>query len=145
MIKEFKIHSNYLIEGANVKVSWKTKDALFIKFHIDSWTKGWLNNNDSIELNLNRKTKKITLYAFNFDKIEKKEIIIELNKLRDIAIRGKKINKNEFEGKKFQIKTYTKFSLSNTINRLKINDFKLKYKEIKPIINYNKLKLENHE
>ena len=61
MIKEFKIHSNFLIEGANVKVSWKTKDALFIKFHIDSWTKGWLNNNDSIKLNLSRKIKKITL------------------------------------------------------------------------------------
>ena len=68
MIKEFKIHSNFLIEGANVKVSWKTKDALFIKFHIDSWTKGWLNNNDSIKLNLIRKIKKITLYAFGLGK-----------------------------------------------------------------------------
>ena len=71
MIKEFKIHSNYLIDGANVKVSWKTKDALFIKFHIDSWTKGWLNNNDSIKLNLNRDVKKITLYAIGINKLEK--------------------------------------------------------------------------
>tara|TARA_B100002052_G_scaffold283512_1_gene294516 strand:- start:1425 stop:1862 length:438 start_codon:yes stop_codon:yes gene_type:complete len=145
MIKEFKIHSNYLIDGANVKVSWKTKDALFIKFHIDSWTKGWLNNNDSINLNLNRDVKKITLYAIGINKLEKKEIIIELDKLRDLTIRGKKIKKNEFESKKYMIKTFTKFSLSNSINRLKRNDFKLKNKEIKPKINYNKLKLENHE
>ena len=145
MIKEFKIHSNYLIEGANVKVSWMTKDALFIKFHIDSWTKGWLNNNDSIKLNLSRDIKKITLYAFNFDKIEKKEIKIELDKLKDLTVRGKKIKKNEFEIKKFQIKTNTKLSLLNSINRLKRNEFKLKNKEIKPLINYNKLKLENHE
>ena len=145
MIKEFKINSNYLIEGANVKVSWKTKDALFIKFHIDSWTKGWLNNNDSIKLNLSRDIKKITLYAFNFDKIEKKEIKIELDKLRDITIRGKKIKKNEFESTKFQIKTYTMFGLSNRINRIKRSAFKLKDKEIKTKINYNKLKLENHE
>ena len=145
MIKEFKIHSNYLIDGANVKVSWKTKDALFIKFHIDSWTKGWLNNNDSIKLNLNRDIKKITLYAIGINKLEKKEIIIELDKLRDLTIRGKKIKKNEFESKKYMIKTFTKFSLSNSINRLKRNDFKLKNKEIKPKINYNKLKLENHE
>ena len=145
MIKEFKIHSNYLIDGANVKVSWKTKDALFIKFHIDSWTKGWLNNNDSIKLNLNRDIKKITLYAIGINKLEKKEIIIELDKLIDLTIRGKKIKKNEFESKKYMIKTFTKFSLSNSINRLKRNDFKLKNKEIKPKINYNKLKLENHE
>ncbi len=145
MIKEFKIHSNYLIDGANVKVSWKTKDALFIKFHIDSWTKGWLNNNDSINLNLNRDVKKITLYAIGINKLEKKEIIIELDKLRDLTIRGKKIKKNEFESKKYMIKTFTKFSLSNSINRLKRNDFKLKNKEFKPKINYNKLKLENHE
>ena len=145
MIKEFKIHSNYLIEGANVKVSWMTKDALFIKFHIDSWTKGWLNNNDSIKLNLSRDIKKITLYAFNFDKIEKKEIKIELDKLKDLTVRGKKIKKNEFEIKKFQIRTNTKLSLLNSINRLKRNEFKLKNKEIKPLINYNKLKLENHE
>ena len=145
MIKEFKIHSNFLIEGANVKVSWKTKDALFIKFHIDSWTKGWVNNNDSIKLNLSRKIKKITLYAFGLGKIEKKEIKIELDKLRDFTIRGKKIKKNEFESTKFQIKTYAKFSLSNRIRRLKRNEFKLKNKEIKTKINYNKLKLENHE
>ena len=145
MIKEFKIHSNFLIEGANVKVSWKTKDALFIKFHVDSWTKGWLNNNDSIKLNLSRDIKKITLYAFNFDKIEKKEIKIELDKLKDLTVRGKKIKKNEFEIKKFQIRTNTKLSLLNSINRLKRNEFKLKNKEIKPLINYNKLKLENHE
>ena len=145
MIKEFKIHSNYLIDGANVKVSWKTKDALFIKFHIDSWTKGWLNNNDSINLNLNRDVKKITLYAIGINKLEKKEIIIELDKLRDLTIRGKKIKKNEFDSKNYMIKTFTKFSLSNSINRLKRNDFKLKNKEIKPKINYNKLKLENHE
>ena len=145
MIKEFKIHSNYLIDGANVKVSWKTKDALFIKLHIDSWTKGWLNNNDSIKLNLNRGIKKITLYAIGINKLEKKEIIIELDKLRDLTIRGKKIKKNKFESKNYMIKTFTKFSLSNSINRLKINDFKLKNKEIKPKINYNKLKLENHE
>lgn len=145
MVKEFKIHSNFLIEGANVKVSWKTKDALFIKFHIDSWTKGWLNKNDSIKLNLSRKIKKITLYAFGLGKIEKKEIKIELDKLRDFTIRGKKIKKNEFESKKYMIKTFTRFSLSNSINRLKRNDIKLKNKEIKPKINYNKLKLENHE
>ena len=145
MIKEFKIHSNFLIEGANVKVSWKTKDALFIKFHIDSWTKGWLNNNDSIKLNLSRKIKKITLYAFGLGKTEKKEIKIELGKLRDLTIRGKKIKKNEFESNKYLIKTYTKFSVSNTINTLKRNDFKLKNKEIKTKINYNKLNLENHE
>ena len=145
MIKEFKIHSNFLIEGANVKVSWKTKDALFIKLHIDSWTKGWLNNNDSIKLNLSRKIKKITLYAFGLGKTEKKEIKIELDKLRDFIIRGKKIKKNEFEIKKFQIRTNTKLSLLNSINRLKRNEFKLKNKEIKPLINYNKLKLENHE
>lgn len=145
MIKEFKIHSNYLIEGANVKVSWMTKDTLFIKFHIDSWTKGWLNNNDSIKLNLSRDIKKITLYAFGLGKIEKKEIKIELDKLKDLTVRGKKIKKNEFEIKKFQIKTNTKLSLLNSINRLKRNEFKLKNKEIKPLINYNKLKLENHE
>lgn len=145
MVKEFKIHSNFLIEGANVKVSWKTKDALFIKFHIDSWTKGWLNKNDSIKINLSRKIKKITLYAFGLGKIEKKEIKIELDKLRDFTIRGKKIKKNEFESKKYMIKTFTRFSLSNSINRLKRNDIKLKNKEIKPKINYNKLKLENHE
>ena len=145
MIKEFKINSNFLIEGANVKVSWKTKDALFIKFHIDSWTKGWLNNNDSIKLNLSRKIKKITLYAFGLGKIEKKEIKIELDKLRDTTIRGKKIKKYQFESKKFQIKTNTKLSLLNAINRIKRSDFKLKDKEIKTKINYNKLKLENHE
>ena len=145
MIKEFKIHSNFLIEGANVKVSWKTKDALFIKFHVDSWTKGWLNNNDSIKLNLSRKIKKITLYAFGLGKTEKKEIKIELDKLRDFIIRGKKIKKNEFQSKKFQIKTCAKFSLSNRVHRLKRNEFRLKNKEIKTKINYNKLKLENHE
>ncbi len=145
MIKEFKIHSNYLIEGANTKVSWKTKDAIFIKFHIDSWSKGWLKNNDSIELNLSRNLKKITLYAIGFEKIEKKEIYLKLNKFKESTIRGKKIEKIDFTTKKFLINTKTTFNLINNQNGLKNKIVKINNKEFKPKINYQNLKLENHE
>lgn len=145
MIKEFKIHSNYLIEGANVKVSWKTKGVVFVKFHIDSWSKGWLRNNDVIQLNLNRNINKITLYAVGFDKIHKKEIKIKLDKLKENKIRGKKIIKNQFKSKRYLIKTFSDFSLIKTVNGLKSNNIQLLEKEIKPKINYNKLKLKKHE
>ena len=145
MIEEFKIHANYLIEGANINVTWKTKDALFIKFHIDSWTKGWLKNNDSIKINLNRDVKKITLYAIGFEKIEKKEIDIKLNKFKEVSIRGKKIKKNEFRIKKYDFNTITNLKPINKLKGLKSNEINLTKNKIKPKINYNKLKLENHE
>ena len=90
MILDFKIHSNYLIQGTNVKVSWETSGALFIKIHTDSWKKGWYKKNDEIEINLSKAVKKVTLYAFGFKKIQKKEIIIELNKQKDFTIERKK-------------------------------------------------------
>lgn len=145
MIKEFKIHSNYLIEGTNVKVSWKTQDVIFVKFHIDSWIKGWLRNNDTIQLNLNRNINKITLYAVGLNKIEKKEIIIKLDKLKGNTIRGKKIKNNQFEIEKYFIKTFSEFNLVKNLKGLKSNKIQLREKEIKTKINYNKLKLENHE
>ena len=80
-----------------------------------------------------------------FDKIHKKEIKIKLDKLKENKIRGKKIIKNQFKSKRYLIKTFSDFSLIKTVNGLKSNNIQLLEKEIKPKINYNKLKLKNHE
>ena len=105
MITYFKIHSNYLIQGTNVKVSWKTSGALFIKIHTDSWKNGWYKKNDEIEINLSKELKKVTLYAFGFKRIEKEEIIIQLNKHKDFTIERKKIKKIYFKSKKNSIES----------------------------------------
>ena len=145
MIKYFKIHSNYLIEGTNVKLSWETSGALFIKFHVDSWRKGWYNKNDEIQINLSKNIKKITLYAFGFTKVEKKEILIELNKYKEFSKKSKKIKIIDFESKKKPIKALTNFNTLNLINNVKPYNFLVKSKQIKTKINYTKLKINNNE
>tara|TARA_B110000259_G_C13827369_1_gene327198 strand:+ start:232 stop:669 length:438 start_codon:yes stop_codon:yes gene_type:complete len=145
MILDFKIHSNYLIQGTNVKVSWETSGALFIKIHTDSWKKGWYKKNDEIEINLSKAVKKVTLYAFGFKKIQKKEIIIELNKQKDFTIERKKIKKINFKSKNNSVETINNFSTLKVINGLKPNDFIIKPKQIQLKINYSNLKINDHE
>tara|TARA_B110000037_G_scaffold220851_1_gene289959 strand:- start:2274 stop:2711 length:438 start_codon:yes stop_codon:yes gene_type:complete len=145
MILDFKIHSNYLIQGTNVKVSWETSGALFIKIHTDSWKKGWYKKNDEIEINLSKAVKKVTLYAFGFKKIQKKEIIIELNKQKDFTIERKKIKKINFKSKNNSVETINNFSTLKVINGLKPNDFIIKPKQIQSKINYSNLKINDHE
>ena len=145
MIKEFKIHSNYLIEGANVKVSWKTKHAFLVKFHIDSWIKGWFKKNSSLNLFLDKNINKITLYAIGFGKIEKKEIKIKFNKYSENYVIAQKIKNLDFQTKKNSVETIVEFNTVKKLSGIKKNNINLKSKKIKVIINYNKLKLENHE
>ena len=145
MILDFKIHSNYLIQGTNVKVSWETSGALFIKIHTDSWKKGWYKKNDEIEINLSKAVKKVTLYAFGFKKIQKKEIIIELNKQKYFTIERKKIKKINFKSKNNSVETINNFSTLKVINGLKPNDFIIKPKQIQLKINYSNLKINDHE
>ena len=144
MIKYFKIHSNYLIEGTNVKVSWETSGAFFIKIHTDSWRKGWYKKNDEIEINLSKGLKKVTLYAVGFKKIEKEEIIIELNKHKDFTIERKKIKKIYFKSKKNSIETLTNIKTLKVIDGIKPNNFLVKSKQILPKINYSNLKIKDH-
>ena len=144
MITYFKIHSNYLIHGANVKVSWETSGALFIKIHTDSWKNGWYKKNDEIEINLSKGLKKVTLYAFGFKKIEKEEIIIELNKHKDFTIERKKIKKIYFKSKKNSIETLTNIKPQKVIDGIKPNNFLVKSKQIQPKINYSNLKINDH-
>ena len=144
MIKYFKVHSNYLIEGTNVKVSWETSGAFFIKIHTDSWKKGWYKKNDEIEINLFKGLKKITLYAVSLKKIEKKEIIIELNKCKEFSTDRKKIKNINFNSKKESIETLTNFRILKVINGIKPNDFFVKSRQIKTKINYSNLNIKNN-
>ena len=144
MIKYFKVHSNYLIEGTNVKVSWETSGALFIKIHTDSWKNGWYKKNDEIEINLSKGLKKITLYAVSLKKIEKKEIIIELNKCKEFSTDRKKIKNINFNSKKESIKTLTNFRILKVINGIKPNNFFVKNRQIKTKINYSNLNIKNN-
>lgn len=144
MITYFKIHSNYLIQGTNVKVSWKTSGALFIKIHTDSWKNGWYKKNDEIEINLSKELKKVTLYAFGFKRIEKEEIIIQLNKHKDFTIERKKIKKIYFKSKKNSIESLTNIKSLKVIDGIKPNNFLVKSKQIQPKINYSNLKINVH-
>lgn len=145
MIKYFKIHSNYLIEGVTTKISWKTSGALFVKIHTDSWKKGWYKKNDEIQINLSSGLKKVTLYAFGLTRIEKKEIIIEFNKQKEIQQENKKIKKIEITTKVKPLKTLTNFNTRNVIDNVKSTNFSIKTKEIKPKINYSNLNINNNE
>ena len=133
-----------MIHGANVKVSWGTSGALFIKIHTDSWKNGWYKKNDEIEINLSKGLKKVTLYAFGFKKIEKEEIIIELNKHKDFTIERKKIKKIYFKSKKNSIETLTNIKPQKVIDGIKPNNFLVKSKQIQPKINYSNLKINDH-
>ena len=133
-----------MIHGANVKVSWGTSGALFIKIHTDSWKNGWYKKNDEIEINLSKGLKKVTLYAFGFKKIEKEEIIIELNKHKDFTIERKKIKKIYFKSKKNSIETLTNIKPLKVIDGIKPNNFLVKSKQIQPKINYSNLKINDH-
>jgi hypothetical protein len=144
MITDFKIHSNYLIDGTNVKVSWETSGALFIKIHTDSWKKGWYKKNDEIEINLSKGLKKVTLYAVGFKKIEKEEIIIKLNKNKDFTIERKKIKKIYVKSKKNSIETFTNIKTLKVIDGIKPNNFLVNSKQIKPKINYSNLNINDH-
>ena len=144
MITDFKIHSNYLIDGTNVKVSWETSGALFIKIHTDSWKKGWYKKNDEIEINLSKGLKKVTLYAVGFKKIEKEEIIIKLNKNKDFTIERKKIRKIYVKSKKNSIETFTNIKTLKVIDGIKPNNFLVNSKQIKPKINYSNLNINDH-
>ena len=144
MITDFKIHSNYLIDGTNVKVSWETSGALFIKIHTDSWKKGWYKENDEIEINLSKGLKKVTLYAVGFKKIEKEEIIIKLNKNKDFTIERKKIKKIYVKSKKNSIETFTNIKTLKVIDGIKPNNFLVNSKQIKPKINYSNLNINDH-
>lgn len=134
-----------MIHGANVKVSWETSGALFIKIHTDSWKNGWYKKNDEIEINLSKGLKKVTLYAFGFKKIEKEEIIIELNKHKDFTIERKKIKKIYFKSKKNSIETLTNINTLKVIDGIKLNKLLVKSKQIQPKINYSNLKINDHE
>ena len=145
MIKYFKIHSNYLIEGVTTKISWETSGALLVKIHTDSWKKGWYKKNDEIQINLSSVLKKVTLYAFGLTRIEKKEIIIEFNKQKEIQRENKKIKKIEITTKIKPLKTLTNFNTRNVIDNVKSTNFSIKTKEIKPKINYSNLNINNNE
>lgn len=145
MIKYFKIHSNFLIEGANVRVSWRTKGALFIKIHTGVLKKGWYKKNDDIQLNLTKDLEKISLYAFGLTKIEKKEIIIKLNKYKEFSAETKKIKLIDYQIKKKLIKTQSDFNIINIIDGVKQNNFLVKSKHIKPKINYSNLNIQHNE
>ena len=145
MIKYFKIDSNYLIEGVTTKISWKTSGALFVKIHTDSWKKGWYKKNDEIQINLSSGLEKVTLYAFGLTRIEKKEIIIEFNKQKEIQQENKKIKNIEFITKVKPLKTLTNFNTKNVINNVKSTNISIKTKEIKPKINYSNLNINNNE
>jgi hypothetical protein len=144
MIKHFKIHSNYLIEGTNVKVSWKTSGALFVKLHTDSLKKGWYKKNDKIQINLSTDLKKITLYAFGLTRIEKKEIIIQFNKQKEILQENKKIKNIDIKSNVQPLKTLTNFNARNLINNIKPTYFSIKTKEKKSKINYSNLNINDH-
>ena len=145
MIKYFKIHSNYLIEGVTTKVSWETSGSLFVKIHTDSWKKGWYKKNDEIQINLSTDLKKVILYAFGLTRIEKKEIIIEFNKQKEIQHENKKIKNIEITTKIKPLKTLTNFNTKNVIDNIKSTNFSIKTKEIKPKINYSNLNINNNE
>lgn len=133
-----------MIQGTNVKVSWKTSGALFIKIHTDSWKNGWYKKNDEIEINLSKELKKVTLYAFGFKRIEKEEIIIQLNKHKDFTIERKKIKKIYFKSKKNSIESLTNIKSLKVIDGIKPNNFLVKSKQIQPKINYSNLKINVH-
>ena len=144
MIQSFKIHTNYIIEGGNIKVSWKTNGVFFIKFHTGSWTKGWYKNTDEILLNIHRSTDEISLYAFGFDGIEKKVIKINIDKYRTINYSKSKIKPLNFFVKKTFLATKINFAPKEEI--IKINTGSIKIKKQKLTIKdiTNNLKLEKN-
>tara|TARA_B100001250_G_scaffold288830_1_gene250580 strand:- start:5884 stop:6321 length:438 start_codon:yes stop_codon:yes gene_type:complete len=145
MIKEFKIKSNYIIEGSNVEVAWRTKDALFIKFHAGSWLKGWFNNSDKALFYVDRNIKEISLYAFGWKGIEKKVIPIKINKYKFQSSSNGKIKHFEFSPVKNKISPNTKFKPNTMDFQINIDHIKLKKQEITLIDTTNTLKLNNHE
>ena len=145
MIQSFKIHTNYIIEGGNIKVSWKTKGAFFIKFHTGSWTKGWYNNTDEILLNVHRSTDKITLYAFGFDGIEKKVINININKFRNVNYSKSRIKPLNFFVKKTILSTKIDFAPKKENIKIKMDLINIKKQNLTIKDITNNLKLEGNE
>ena len=144
MIKNFKIKSNYIIEGSNVEVTWRVKDALFIKFHTGSWLKGWYNNSDRVLLYVDRNIKEIALYAFGWKGIEKKVIPITINKYKFQSNSNGKIKHLEFSPIKNKISPNTKFKSRSLDFEISIDEIKLKKQEITLIDTTNNLNLNNH-
>lgn len=144
MIKSFKIRSNYIIEGSNVEITWRTKDVFFIKFHAGSWLKGWYNNSDKVLLYVDRNIKEITLYAFGWKGIEKKVIPIKINKYKFQNDSYGKIKDLEFSSVKNKILPNTKFKPSTMDFQINIDQIKLKKQEITLIDTTNNLNLNNH-
>ncbi len=144
MIKEFKIRSNYIIEGSNVEVAWRTKDALFIKFHAGSWLKGWYNNSDEVLLYVDRNIKEIALYAFGWKGIEKKVIRIKIDKYKFQSNSYGKIKDFKFSPLKNKISPNIDFKSRSLDFKIGIDEIKLKKQEIKLIDTTKNLKLENH-
>ena len=144
MIKEFKIKSNYIIEGSNVEVTWRTKDALFIKFHAGSWLKGWYNNSDRVLLYVDRNIKEIALYAFGWKGIEKKVIPVKINKYKFQSNSYGKIKHQVFSPVKNKISSKMKFKSKSLDLKISIDEVKLKKQEITLIDTTNNLNLNNH-
>ena len=145
MIKEFKIKTNYIIEGSNVEVTWRVKDALFIKFHTGSWLQGWHNNSDEVLLYVDRNIKEIALYAFGWKGIEKKAIPIKINKYKFQSNSYGKIKDFKFSPVENKISPKIDFKSRSLDFKINIDEIKLKKQDIKLIDITNNLKLSNHE
>ena len=144
MIKEFKIKTTYIIEGSNVEVTWRTKNALFIKFHTGSWLQGWYNNSDKVLLYVDRNITEIALYAFGWKGIEKKVIPVKINKYKFQSNSYGKIKHQVFSPVKNKISSKMKFKSKSLDLKISIDEVKLKKQEIKLIDTANNLKLKNH-
>tara|TARA_B110000211_G_C14068857_1_gene548986 strand:- start:725 stop:1162 length:438 start_codon:yes stop_codon:yes gene_type:complete len=144
MIQSFKIHTNYIIEGGSIKVSWKTKGAFFIKFHTGSLTKGWYKNNDEILLNIDKSLDKITLYAFGFDGIEKEVIKININKFRTVNYSKSRIKPLIFFLKKTFLSTKINFAPKEEIIKVNIGLIKIKKQNLTIKDITNNLKVEEN-
>jgi len=144
MIQTFKIHSNYIIEGGNIKVSWKTKGAFFIKFHTGSWTRGWYKNTDEILINVNKSTDKITLYALGFDGIEKEVIKININKFRTVNYSKSRIKPLNFFVKKTFLSAKIDFSTKEEIIKINTGSINIKKQNLTIKDITNNLKLEEN-
>ena len=85
------------------------------------------------------------MYAFGLTRIEKKEILIQFNKQKEILQEHKKIKNIDVKSKVKPLKTLTNFNTKNLINNIKSTNFSIKAKEIKPKINYSNLNINNNE
>ena len=145
MIKKFKIDSIYLIEGVNINISWETSKTFFVKIHTDSWRKGWYKKNNQIQINLTNDLKKVTLFAFGLKGIEKREIIIKLNKQKEIIQEKGKLKKIEISSKIADLKSLNNFNSINVLKNTKPNKIYLKTKNINTKINYSNLNINYNE